>query len=218
MSAYHGLACIGDERVPEPQPLPNFPVVCLELLSAAVLNSTDLQISFRIYSDKIRDRFRIIGKIQLTAPGSQAAPHHSGCPAEVRYFFYTGNTTYGVQNLEYDPFTRTYLTAVYTGRKETFTNYPLFFIDATAAPVEAELTGRGGEVGSLLTAARPTEAVSETGGCWFDLGQTGVYAFGDSRYAFSQHMSRVEDGKRTQASEVILYRLDPASDSVFAEV
>ena len=69
MSAYHGLACIGDERVPEPQPLPNFPVVCLELLSAAVLNSTDLQISFRIYSDKIRDRFRIIGKIQLTTPG-----------------------------------------------------------------------------------------------------------------------------------------------------
>ena len=69
MSAYHGLACIGDERAPEPQPLPDFPVVCLELASAAVLNGTDLQISFRINGDKIRDRFRIIGKIQLTAPG-----------------------------------------------------------------------------------------------------------------------------------------------------
>ncbi|MBQ8812763.1 MAG: hypothetical protein IJZ70_10700 [Bacteroidales bacterium] len=72
MSAYHGLACIGDEKVPEPQPLPNFPVVYLELTSAAVLNETDLQISFRINGVTISDRLRIIGKIQLTAPGYSA--------------------------------------------------------------------------------------------------------------------------------------------------
>ena len=152
-------------------------------------------------------------------PLTQAAPHHSGCPAEARYFFYTGNTTYGVQNLEYDPFTHTYLVAVYTGKKERFTNYPLFFMDAAAAPVGSELIGRGGEAGLLLSPARPTEAVSETGGCWFGLGQTGIYAFGDGRYAFSHHMSRVEEsGARTQASEVILYRLDETGDLVFAEV
>ena len=69
MSAYHGLACIGDERIPEPRPLPDFPVVCLELASAAVLNGTDLQISFRINDDTISDRLRIIGKLQLTALG-----------------------------------------------------------------------------------------------------------------------------------------------------
>ena len=69
MSAYHGLACIGEERVPEPRPLPDFPVVCLEPASVAVLNGTDLQISFRINGDTISDRLRIIGKIQLTAPG-----------------------------------------------------------------------------------------------------------------------------------------------------
>ena len=72
MSAYHGLACIGEERVPEPRPLPDFPVVCLELASAAVLNGTDMQISFRINGDTISDRLRIIGKIQLTAPGYSA--------------------------------------------------------------------------------------------------------------------------------------------------
>ena len=69
MSAYHGLACIGEERFPEPRPLPDFPVVCLELASVAVLNGTDLQIFFRINGDTISDRLRIIGKIQLTAPG-----------------------------------------------------------------------------------------------------------------------------------------------------
>ena len=72
MSAYHGLACIGDEKVPEPQPLPDFPVVCLELTSATLLNGTDLQISFRINGDTISDRLRIIGKIQLTAQGYSA--------------------------------------------------------------------------------------------------------------------------------------------------
>ena len=69
MSAYHGLACIGNERIPEPRPLPDFPVVCLELSSAFVLNDIDLQICFRICRDTVPERFRIIGKIQLTVSG-----------------------------------------------------------------------------------------------------------------------------------------------------
>ena len=69
MSAYHGLACIGDERVPEPRPLPDFPVMCLELTAAAVINSLDLQLSFSITTGHIPDTHRIIAKIQLTAPG-----------------------------------------------------------------------------------------------------------------------------------------------------
>ena len=152
-------------------------------------------------------------------PLSQAAPHHSGCLCEARYFFYTGNTHYGVQNLEYDSFTRTYLTAVYTGKKEKFTNYPLFLIDACKAPFEGELKGRGGERGLLLTAAQLSDSVSELGGCWFGLGQTGVYAFGNGLYAFSQHLNRTEEnGVRTFASDVVLYRLDLTDGQLFAEV
>lgn len=73
MSAYHGLACIGDERIPEPQPIPDFPVVCLEMASSTVINETDLQISFRITGDTIPMNMRIVGKLQLTAPGY--SPH-----------------------------------------------------------------------------------------------------------------------------------------------
>ena len=40
MSAYHGLACIGDERIPTPQPLPTFPVIHLELSSTAIINTS----------------------------------------------------------------------------------------------------------------------------------------------------------------------------------
>lgn len=153
-------------------------------------------------------------------PLSQAAPHHSGCPCEKRYFFYTGNTTYGVQNLEYDPYTHAYLTAVYTGKKESFANYPLFFIDARTAPAVGELRGRSGEVGLLQKAACPTPAVDGVfGGCWFGLGQTGVYAFGDGVYAFSTPLSRAEEnGVRAQASEVRLYRLDMDCELAFTEL
>ena len=152
-------------------------------------------------------------------PLSQASPHHSGRSCEARYFFHTGNTTYGVQNLEYDPYTRTYLAAVYPGRKEAFTNYPLFFMDAAVAPVEAELTGRAGERGLVLTPAAPGMTVDPvTGGSWFGLGQTGVYAFGDGRYAFSRPVSRTEDLKfPTHASEVSLYRFDGGKTRVFGE-
>ena len=73
MSAYHGLACIGDERIPEPQPIPDFPVVCLEMASSTVINETDLQISFRITGDIIPMNIRVVGKLQLTAPGY--SPH-----------------------------------------------------------------------------------------------------------------------------------------------
>lgn len=73
MSAYHGLACIGDERIPEPQPIPDFPVVCLEMASSTIINETDLQISFRITGDTIPMNMRIVGKLQLTAPGY--SPH-----------------------------------------------------------------------------------------------------------------------------------------------
>ncbi len=72
MSAYHGLACIGDERIPEPQPIPDFPVIHLTLVSATVTNEADLQISFRIIGDDIPEYIRILAKIQLTAPGYSA--------------------------------------------------------------------------------------------------------------------------------------------------
>ena len=69
MSAYHGLACIGDERIPEPKPLPDFPVISLEIESAKAINNTDLQVSYRITGDNIHENLVIIGKLQLTAPG-----------------------------------------------------------------------------------------------------------------------------------------------------
>ena len=145
----------------------------------------------------------------------QSKPHHNGPEsAEERYFVHTGNTRWGVQNLEYDPAGRLWLVCVYKGQKEGFTNFPMFLIDGTAAPVRTELTGRPGETGKLLTLA----ALGETGehgipGCNFPLGSTGVFAVGDGRFYFSNPVSNKEE--KTFSSEVALYRMDKTSPLLF---
>lgn len=146
---------------------------------------------------------------------NQDAPHHNGPDApDAKYFFYTGNTTYGVQNLEYDPFTRTWLTAVYTGKKATFPNYPMFLIDGKIPPALSPLKGRNGEMGLTLTPARLGPMPDEpTPGCHFPLGSTGIYAFGNGTYAFSVH-GREENGF---TSTVVRYRLNTDEPLLFIE-
>lgn len=146
---------------------------------------------------------------------NQDAPHHSGpTTPEAKYFFYTGNTTYGVQNLEYDSFTRTWLTAVYAGQKPVFPNYPMFLIDGRIPPVSSALRGRGDEMGLTLTPARLGEMTDEpTPGCRFSLGSTGIYAFGDGTYAFSVH-GRAGDGF---TSTVVKYRLIEKNPLLWSE-
>ena len=57
-------------------------------------------------------------------PLVEAAPHRDG-PAEPdgKYFVFTGNTNFGVQNLEYDPWLARWFMGVYTGTKPQYPNY-----------------------------------------------------------------------------------------------
>ncbi len=155
--------------------------------------------------------FELYGK-----PLTQLSPHHSGTVCEKKYFFYTGNTTYGIQNLEYDSYTKTYIAAVYRGKKAEFVNYPMFFIDGTKRPEMKELKGRNGEAGLCLSPANPHSSIADSrGGCEFKWGQTGIYSFGDGRYAFSHGETHSnEDGYF--ASEVFLYKFDRDGENVFS--
>ena len=96
MSAYHGLACIGEERLPEPKPLPHFPIIYLELASAEIVNEADLQIVFLNTGDRVGDQFRIIGKIQLTAPGYGC--HRGKLRNHIGTINNDGQVTFTVQN------------------------------------------------------------------------------------------------------------------------
>lgn len=149
-------------------------------------------------------------------PLDQSSPHHSGPDAaEARYFFYTGNTTFGVQNLEYDPNSRNWFVAVYPGIKETFENFKMFVIDGTKAPMRAPLDGRAGEEGLLLSSAKLGESGKDARifGSNFNWGSTGMAAIGDGIFYFS-HNGAIKEEKLF-FSNIKKYRLNPKSPEIF---
>lgn len=143
-------------------------------------------------------------------PLPQLQPHHSGPDAcEARYFFYTGNTTWGIQNLEYDPHSRYWFTAVYPGTKPDFENFEMFAIDGTVPAREAPLEGRPGETGLLLTSAKigSPQKDGRIYGSHFPWGSTGMASLGNGEFYFSQNGSIPEEN--LQFTHLKRYRFDP---------
>lgn len=160
-----------------------------------------------------RDVFEKYGKAL-----NQARPHRSGPEhAEERYFLYTGNTTYGIQNLEYDPYSNSYFVAVYEGQKDKYSNFPMFVIDNSVSPRRECVRGRGEEIGNVLTLAKIGEqdkSGEEIYGTRFPLGQTGIASMGDGTFYISTPMH--DDGGHS--SLVKKYTLDMSDPMLFSEV
>lgn len=172
-----------------------------------------LMVAYGIFSDTARtdNDYQVILEFDWRAmeayeqPLKQAEPHRKGPDAKARYFAYTGNTNYGVQNLEYDRSSGDWLMAVYTGKKTTFPNFPLYVVDGSIAPVEGELVGQPSpERGLLLTLKKGavTHKASGVSGWTFGYGNTGLIALDDG-YFYVSHNS-AKDGKQT--CDVYLYR------------
>ncbi len=147
-----------------------------------------LFVAYGVYSDVERDdndhqvllRFDPDDIRANAAPLSQSAMHDRGCDmAYEKYFAYTGNTTYGVQNLEYDPVRKQYLMAVYCGKKPAFPNLPMYMIDAARAPEYTELSGLS-EKGNRFFLAEGNVRDGKTGlsGSDYPGGSTGLAALG----------------------------------------
>ena len=143
-----------------------------------------LFVCYGVYSDLSRtdNDYQVILKYDhsswwdsLAAPLSQSAMHEIGpdAPAD-KYFLYTGNTTFGVQNFEYDRYTGDYILCVYPGKKPDFPNYPTFVIDGGIAPVEKPLSGYpDGTVGKVLALRDTGLSSGGISGIDFRLGATG---------------------------------------------
>ncbi len=121
-------------------------------------------------------------------PLSQQSMHQSGPESpEHKFFVYTGNTTWGVQNLEYDEATGHLLMAVYSGVKENFPNYDLYIIDGTKEPKPAVLCGVEPETTGELLTLLDNGRGEETPGWRFPHGSTGICSLGDGRFYVSLH-------------------------------
>ena len=160
-----------------------------------------LFVSYGVYSDVNRDDndhqvilcYDTENWDTYAAPLRQSNMHRNG-PSEPtdKLFVYTGNTRYGVQNLEYDPYKQVYFMAVYTGEKKQFPNFHLYAADARQAPEVQQLRGLNeyGKVVPLFQGGQRHEPSGIRG--WnFPYGSTGLFACGDGRYYISEnHVSR----------------------------
>ena len=140
------------------------------------------------------------------APLDQSNMHTNGPEKPLHKFFvYTGNTTYGVQNLEYDRHTDSIFMAVYRGKKPSFPNYDMYAVDLSRPSVTAPLRGLN-EAGEQLFLQQIGNRDEKTGICgWcFPYGSTGMYSFGDGRWLFSENR-KIEEG---YCSDICLYAWD----------
>lgn len=154
-----------------------------------------LSVAYGIYSNTERTdndhqvllQYDISDWAELERPLTEADPHHVGPEAvDGKYFVYTGNTTYGVQNLEFDPWLDRWFMGVYVGKKAQFPNYEMFAIDAESQASMTELEGLDGEQGLLLPLAEDgllDEATGIRG--WMQTASVGIQSLGDGLYYLS---------------------------------
>lgn len=172
-----------------------------------------LFVAYGIYSDcertdndhQVLHCYDISDWTQYAKPLAQNAMHQSGPEhPEHRFFVHTGNTNWGVQNLEYDEATGHLLMAVYHGQKETFPNYDLYVVDGTQAPVRRTLPGVEPETEAELLTLLDNGAGEQTPGWRFPYGSTGLCSLGDGRFYVSQ------DGKKDDLfhTTAVMYRWD----------
>lgn len=113
---------------------------------------------------------------------------HTSGPAKpaATYFAYTGNTTYGVQNLEYDAWSDQWFLAVYKGVKKLFPNYTLFAIDNATKPALEKLRGHGGATGLVVKLSKQGLHDADSGvyGWMFPLGSMGMQSMGNGLFYF----------------------------------
>ena len=182
-----------------------------------------LYVAYGIYSDLDRDDndYQIIVRYDTSdwdkyaQPLNQQNVHTSGPEKpDSKYFVYTGNTNYGIQNLEYDTATGYMFAAVYRGKKEEFPNYSMFAVDRTVSPCSEMLKGIN-EKHETLPLAKVFEQDEKTGiyGSRFPHGNTGMISLGDG-YFYMSEPYRKEDRFGTL---IRLYRYDEKEGFVLEE-
>ncbi|NDZ56042.1 hypothetical protein G3I47_01910 [Streptomyces anulatus] len=145
--------------------------------------------------------------------------HHTSGPAspDGKFFAYTGNTTYGVQNLEYDRHSGNWLMAVYKGRKAAFPNYSLYVVDGSEPARRGEVRGQPrpeyGRILSLLPRGLHHEPSGVYG--YASGGQYGLVSLDDGRYYVAESGTVDAGGTTLQTGRAVLHRWTGAVPNPF---
>lgn len=168
---------------------------------------TMLTIAYGIYRDKNRsdNDYQVLLQYDTTdwkkyeQPLSQNNMHRQGPDAPYgKYFVYTGNTSWGVQNMEYDKASNLWFLACYKGKKENFANYTLFAVDGSKAAVSKKLVGvKYLKKANVLTLAEVGETDynnKDIRGWYNKLGVYGMHSFGNGNF-FLVSAGKTEEGR-----------------------
>ncbi len=187
-----------------------------------------LYVAYGIYGDTLRtdNDYQVILAYdtqdwkQYEQPLTQENLHESGPEKPLhKYYLYTGNTSWGIQNLAYDEASGNMHAAVYKGKKSHYPNYSYFVIDGSKAPKKEQLKGFDpaveGEVLSLLPEGLH-DAASDTRGWKFKWGTTGLCPIGDGYFYISHNAKDKQTGN--QSSTLHLYKWTGNPDKAFEPV
>ncbi len=144
-----------------------------------------LYVAYGIYSDISRrdndHQILLEYRLDQVKPGKPLK-------ARERYFIFTGNTNWGVQNLCYDPKTNCIFMACYAGKKPEFPNFSFFAVPVDQKPVEKILRGleEDGEHMSLaLWQQGLLSSIKGLRGWRFGEAATGICTLGDGYFFVS---------------------------------
>ena len=140
-------------------------------------------------------------------PLDQFQMHQSGPEVpEHRFFLYTGNTRWGIQNFVFHPETGDYYATVYRGAKPQFPNYDMFVIDGAVPPknVPHECLAETISVLSLKDVGQSQNGIS---GYYFPYGAMGMEPLGGDLFYIA------EGGKNEQGNFATIRLYQKTNDS-----
>ena len=187
-----------------------------------------IYIAYGVYGDKTRNdnNYQVILNYDIRkwkryerTLNSQSLHHSGPKKANHKFFAWTGNTEWGIQNLAYDPNLHCLMAAVYRWKREGWENYDLYAIDTRQKPKKQTLNGieptMKGKVLPLLEQGYH-DIQHNTWGWHFPWGSTGLNPLGNGYYYISKN-ARNKETKR-QSSTVCLFRWTGDKKAPFEEV
>ena len=195
----HRFGCSGIDgltfgRIPGGDDMREYMFVAYGVYGDTERSDNDCQVILCYEGAELKKYERPLGEGDMHTVGPLAPEH--------KFFVYTGNTEYGVQNLEYDEATGNFVMVVYRGRKKEFPNYPMFVVDGSKKPYVGIVPGVEPETKGEMLCLLDNGSGEKTPGFGFKYGSTGLCSVGNGLFYVS-HDGRTQNGFDTH---VRLYR------------